>query len=256
MRLTEQSVGTTRGDVGAAPPAGAPGRGRRVSPAAPAGDTRARILEAAADSIAEDGVAAVRMAAIARRAGVSTALLHYHFATKEQLFEQVLSRTYESYAAPASTPAAARTVPAPQRLLDYLEGCLPGDSSLRRDLLLWQEFTTMAPRHEPMAATTSEYFRDDVARVAEIVRDGIAQGAFHVDDPQTAALAAIALVDGLCARVLARDPAVPLDEARRVLARSLPALLGAADPDVFRAPARAGVPAQSRRTHRTREAAR
>lgn len=227
-----------------------------MSPLAPAADSRARILDAAADSIAEDGVAAVRMAAIARRAGVSTALLHYHFATKEQLFEQVLRRTYESYAAPSSPQAAARAHPAPQRLLAYLEGCLPGDDALRRDLLLWQEFTAMAPRHAPMAATTSEYFRDDVARVAAIVDDGVAEGSFHVDDARTAALAAISLVDGLCTRVLAHDPAVTLDEARRVLVGSLPALLGAAGPDVFRPSAGAGVPAQSHRSHRTREAAR
>ena len=59
-------------------------------------DTRTRILEATAQCIADDGIAAVRMATIAKAAGVSTALLHYHFATKEHLFESVLRYSYES----------------------------------------------------------------------------------------------------------------------------------------------------------------
>ena len=65
-------------------------------PAHEVSDTRTRILEATAQCIADDGIAAVRMATIAKAAGVSTALLHYHFATKEHLFESVLRYSYES----------------------------------------------------------------------------------------------------------------------------------------------------------------
>ena len=56
-----------------------------------AADARQRILAAAADCIVRDGLAQVRMASIARAAGVSAGLLHYHFDTKELLFGEVLT---------------------------------------------------------------------------------------------------------------------------------------------------------------------
>ena len=55
-------------------------------------EARNRILVAAADCIVRDGLVSVRMAGIAKQAGVSSGLVHYHFATKEQLFTEVLSQ--------------------------------------------------------------------------------------------------------------------------------------------------------------------
>ena len=46
-----------------------------------AADARDKILAAAAECIVRDGLAQVRMAGIARAAGVSSGLLHYHFDT-------------------------------------------------------------------------------------------------------------------------------------------------------------------------------
>ena len=59
-----------------------------------AADARQRILAAAADCIVRDGLAQVRMASIARAAGVSAGLLHYHFDTKELLFGEVLKYSH------------------------------------------------------------------------------------------------------------------------------------------------------------------
>jgi hypothetical protein len=55
-------------------------------------------------------------------------------------------------------------------------------------------------------------------------------GSFAAVDPAIVARTAIALCDGLCTRVLSSDPRVPLDEARRTVAETIGALLGAAEP--------------------------
>lgn len=194
------------------------------------GGSRTRILEATARCIAESGVEGVRMAGIARAAGVSTALLHYHFATKEALFERVLRRSYEqsSQLDLAALRDQGRT--APERLGAYLDRCLPSDPDLRRDLLLWQEFGAMSPRHPAMADVTAEMFERDVDRVAGIIRDGVDEGAFAPCDAPLVARAALALCDGLNTRVLAADPTTTLEESRRVVATAVAALLGAAAP--------------------------
>ena len=193
-------------------------------------DSRQRILEATACCIAESGVEGVRMAGIARAAGVSTALLHYHFATKDALFEHVLRWSYEATTHP--NPAADREsgLPAPERLAAYLDHCIPSTPDLRRDLLLWQEFGAMSPRDAEVAAVTSDLFEGDVARVADIIRDGVRDGSFRDCDAVTVARAAVALCDGLNTRVLAGDPTTDLTEARRVLSATLAGLLGTDEP--------------------------
>jgi TetR/AcrR family transcriptional regulator len=52
-----------------------------------AGDQRERLLDAAAELFAQRGIAATPLAAIARSAKVTPAMLHYYFGTREQLFD-------------------------------------------------------------------------------------------------------------------------------------------------------------------------
>ena len=52
---------------------------------APGPGARERILAAAVDRIASDGIDDMRIARVATQAGVSTSLIHYHFETREAL---------------------------------------------------------------------------------------------------------------------------------------------------------------------------
>jgi AcrR family transcriptional regulator len=220
-----------------------------VTVTAAAADTRLRILEATATCIAQDGVAAVRMAGIARAAGVSTALLHYHFETKEQLFEQVLRHSYESSTLLDQESLRREGLSPAQRLAAYLDRCLPSDELLARDLLLWQEFGAMSPRNPAMAAVTSDFFQGDVERVTAIVEDGVADGTFTTADSALVARTLIALCDGLCTRVLAGDRRLALDEARRVVSSCGAGLLGLDQPLPLGSRSRApSLPLQSRST--------
>ena len=57
---------------------------------------RERILDAAVERIASDGIDEVRIARIAMDARVSTALVHYHFATREALLAEALEHSFET----------------------------------------------------------------------------------------------------------------------------------------------------------------
>src|SRR3954447_24637288 len=54
-----------------------------------------RILEAACELIAEEGIDEVRIARVAQRAGASTALVHHYFSPREELLEQALVHSFE-----------------------------------------------------------------------------------------------------------------------------------------------------------------
>ncbi len=53
-------------------------------------DTRALLLNAATELFAEHGVAATSFSTIARRAGLTPAMVHYHFDDREQLIDAVV----------------------------------------------------------------------------------------------------------------------------------------------------------------------
>jgi AcrR family transcriptional regulator len=57
--------------------------------------SREKILEAAAEMIAEDMTATLSVRAVAARAGVSTGSLRFHFPTQRELQDTVLAKIYE-----------------------------------------------------------------------------------------------------------------------------------------------------------------
>ncbi len=193
----------------------------------PATAARRRILAAAADRIADDGLAKVRMATIARTAGVSTGLVHYHFATKERLFAEVLA--YSTDLSTVLDQQALREAghTAPERLAAYLDRCLPSDEALAREWLLWQELALLCIRQPGLAEVGVALYDRLYTTVAAIVSDGIESGDFTpYADVRSVAEAAVALCDGLGARVLSSVPDLRLADARRIVAESVGVLVG------------------------------
>lgn len=76
------------------------GQGQSQSSAARAAiATRQRIINATIDCVARDGAVEASMAAIAAAAGVSKALLHYHYSDRARLLAEVVAQLGERLAA-------------------------------------------------------------------------------------------------------------------------------------------------------------
>jgi AcrR family transcriptional regulator len=194
-------------------------------------ESRQRILAAAARNIADLGLAGVRMATIAREAGVSTALLHYHFDTKERLFAEVLAFSYERSAELDQAALDTAGPSAAAQLSAYLDRCLPVDDVLAEAWLLWQELDLLCLRQPELATMGNELYARLYRKVVDIVERGVEAGEFKpTSDPHSIAEAAVALCDGLGTRVLSGDPNLTLDDARRVLAQTVGSLLGFGGP--------------------------
>ena len=192
-----------------------------------AAEARTRILAAAADCIVRDGLAQVRMASIARTAGVSAGLLHYHFETKELLFGEVLRYSHE-VSAELNRRALSNAGERPaERLSSFLDRCLPSDEQRADEWLLWQELALLCIRDPHLAKVGADLYEDLYATVADIVGEGVASGVFDTSlDPRSIAETAIALTDGFGGRVLARDPNFGIAQARVMLATTLGILVG------------------------------
>ena len=192
-----------------------------------AAEARTRILAAAADCIVRDGLAQVRMASIARTAGVSAGLLHYHFETKELLFGEVLRYSHE-VSAELNRRALADAGDGPaERLSSFLDRCLPSDEQRADEWLLWQELALLCIRDPHLAKVGADLYEDLYATVADIVSEGIAAGVFDTAlDSRAVAETAVALTDGFGGRVLARDPDFGIAQARAMLATAVGVLVG------------------------------
>lgn len=57
---------------------------------------RKQVIDTAIEAIAKDGFARTTIAEIARRAGVSTGVITYHFKNKDELLEQCIRRLFEA----------------------------------------------------------------------------------------------------------------------------------------------------------------
>ncbi len=192
-----------------------------------AAEARTRILAAAVDCIVRDGLAQVRMASIARTAGVSAGLLHYHFDTKELLFGEVLTYSHAASAELNERAMASAGHGPAERLSSFLDRCLPSDEQREHEWLLWQELALLCIRDPHLAKVGADLYEDLYVTVADIVSEGVAAGVFRTTlDPRALAETAVALTDGLGGRVLARDPNLGLGEARTSIATTVGILVG------------------------------
>jgi AcrR family transcriptional regulator len=175
--------------------------------------SRERILDAAVHRIAADGIDGVRIARIAMDAGVSTALVHYHFATREALLAEALVHSFD-------LAGDTRMSEGPERLRDMIEQCLPLPGQQERDWVLWVELWLRAVRHPALRPTAAKLYE----RMHEWFREAIEEELPGADADATADRI-LALIDGYGIRALLGDPSMPLERARQeVWAALAPAL--------------------------------
>jgi AcrR family transcriptional regulator len=195
--------------------------------------TRDRILEAACDLIASDGIDDVRIARVAQRAGASTALVHHYFSTREELLEQALIHSFDAAGDERFGSEPTREATATERLAAAIGECLPEPGRQEREWVLWVELWLRAVREpalQPVAARLYERYR---TWMAAIVAAGVKSGEFTDVDPGEVADHAMALLDGAGLRALIRDPAMDLSSARKLVADRLGSDLGV-DPSALR----------------------
>ena len=191
-----------------------------------AAGARDRILEAACEAIAAEGIDDVRIARVAQRAGASTALVHHYFSTREELLEQALMRSYEVAAADRFGRPVDPDASATERLRVMIDECLPLPGMQRDEWTLWVELwlqATRDPAMQPMGSRLYEAYRNWMLEVIEL---GVERGEFTTDEPEASADFAIGLLDGLGVRALIGDPEMDIERVRSLAARKIAIELG------------------------------
>jgi AcrR family transcriptional regulator len=154
--------------------------------------------------IGEHGVHRVSLQDIAEAAAVSKGLIPYYFKTKENLIlatmRWVLTQVAERIRA---TMAGAETAEA--RLLAMLDVIFAEPEANRRFYVVYLDLVEYAAREHRFNELSDDFRVWVNGLYAEVIRAGVAEGAFHVRDVDEAAAGMRALIEGVFLQWLQED---------------------------------------------------
>ncbi|HOO71001.1 MAG TPA: TetR/AcrR family transcriptional regulator [Spirochaetota bacterium] len=151
-------------------------------------ETRKKIILAAKSEFAERGYEGARMSSIAKKAGVNQALIHYYFATKEQLYIGILHRLFGIDREPEpdeffnilKTPSEKLYAIIYAMTYIHLSGFDPDFSRIMA--------IELAQRHKNIREFMSSYFIPKMEVIENIIKDGIDCGEFECENTLLAVL--------------------------------------------------------------------
>jgi AcrR family transcriptional regulator len=178
---------------------------------------RLQILTAAAELIAEAGVAETRIALVAKRAQVSSALVIYYFGTRDQLLVNALRFSEQTFY-DAAERMLADVRPIRERLSLLIRWtCTPhGEGEVPGAWGLWFDLWVQAFRHPEVSADRIELDNRWRAMIAGVVQAGVTDGEASCADPHRFAVTFASLLDGLSIQVALADPVVTPDLAYEI----------------------------------------
>lgn len=176
--------------------------------------SRQRILDAAAACFVDFGYARTRLDDVARRAGVSRALVYNHFGGKEALLERVRDRALTGWRT-AVAPEIERAPDASGQLRAMLRHTL----MYARSRPLLQAILTDDVRIVVLgaAADARQPIAEWRSQLAGILRRGVAEGSFRADlDVEHTADALRAMQLGIVDRMHRRDGPIDVSDEAHV----------------------------------------
>ena len=178
---------------------------------------RIEMLRAAAELICERGFGDTRIADVATRAGVSSALVIYYFGTRDRLLVDALRYSEESFYEAAEKMLAE--VPSLRERLSLLIRwtCVPeADDEIPGTWGLWFDLWAQAFRHNEIRAGRVELD----ARWRKMIIDAVKSADLETKvNARMFALEFSALLDGLSIQVALEDPEVDSDLAYDIAMR-------------------------------------
>lgn len=166
-------------------------------------ERRQDILETTCEVVIERGFAATRIADVAKRLGVSTSLIHYHYDSKEQL----LAEAFSHYARKDLAELDAEIEAAPNALAQLdraIQDYVP-EGSGDVEWMLWIDAWGEALRNPMMKKISQELDEQSVELLERVLTAGVASGEFRCPDPAASALRLTGLIDGLAVQFAAHN---------------------------------------------------
>ena len=185
---------------------------------------REEILDATLTVVVRDGLAAARVGDVAELLGVSSALVFYHFGTKDALVADAFAYAVERDLAGLGGAVEPEQEPV-ERLRRVLE--LYGPTGTASGWQLWIDAWALAQHDARIRQVLHRLDGRWTEALRRVVDDGVARGSFTCGDPSATVARVSALLDGLSVAVLVYRT-VTLEQLRRWVAEAVASELGLA----------------------------
>ena len=173
---------------------------------------REQLVSATIELIADRGIEALTLAAIADRVGVSHRLVAYYYADLESLVQEAHEAAVERYYW-ARLQALDQVADPQQRLLQLIRSGLPGQQDRKLSQVL-NELSANASRSRVHARLMSQLFDREVSLYLSVLQEGQSAGAFRLSQPAlTLARNLVALEDAYGFHLLAKVSSIDASAA-------------------------------------------
>ena len=177
------------------------------------------MLRAAAELICERGFSDTRIADVAKRAGVSSALVIYYFGTRDRLLVDALRYSEESFYTTAQNMLAEVGSLRDRLSLLIRWTCVPegeGDDEIPGAWGLWFDLWAQAFRHDEVKAGRIEADARWRRMIVDALESADSAELKPTVDAKMFALEFAALLDGLSIQVALEDPEVDSELAYQI----------------------------------------
>ncbi len=192
------------------------------------GHRRQEIVNGLMQAMADKGYEKASIQSIAKAAGLSPGLIHYHFKTKQEILIALIHQISEQ-AAQRFTLLADAAGNAQQQLDAYIDAALAlGDGSNPEAVTAWVIIGAEAVRIEEVRALYQQIIRQHSQQLGELLQQAAAENGVTLSPSQTADIAAfvIASIEGSY-QLATTAPAANPGYAARLLKQALTGMLQA-----------------------------
>lgn len=168
------------------------------------------VVTAAAELISEQGLAQLRMADVAERAGMSVGHVTYYFPSKTELLIRAIRQSEEQFQSDVVAALQRHRDPWSRlvTLIELAAAVGPRDPGW----LLWFEVWANAAVDEAVAEVQAQLDGWWRQQMSEVISYGVDRETFHTDDPGRVVSVLSALTDGLSVQLALGDASSTRDD--------------------------------------------
>jgi len=181
-------------------------------------ERRLQIMAATRRVMVRRGVATLRVADVAKEAGVSPGIVHYYFASKDELIRETFQDNFAN-SLERRASIFAKELRADEKLGLLLRSYVPDDEATRESWCVWLELWVGALQDEKLRELNERAYGEWRRLVGGIIEQGIEDGVFASSDPEADANQLVGMIDGLAVQVLLGSAVISVDEMHRICMR-------------------------------------
>ncbi len=170
-----------------------------------------KILVATYETILEDQISGTRLRKIASKAGIAQGHLHYYFASKDELFLELLNEMIQAFTEDRETLLQDSSISAKQKLLAILHLKYEIIKGSMQDFVLF-DFWVQSASNENIQANWHKIYRPWRQAIEAIIHPCISSAAFKPKYAKLMPSLMISVMDGAALQYLIDQDAFELQE--------------------------------------------